>query len=119
MEHHLQHRDQSAELRGLSYTFTYQATRRPQTGSPANPGIKVKVTGVTSNTNYVNSTQAYTNSSWSAQTMTFTVTIPSNSTDKKVNIEFTSNNNSTTYGVIVWDIQLAPVPVRWLPIQKQ
>lgn len=103
-------------LPGLSYTFTYQATRRPQTGSPANPGIKVKVTGVTSNTNYVNSTQAYTNTSWSAQSMTFTVNVPSNSTDKKLNIEFTPNNNTTTYGVIVWDIELEPASTNPLSI---
>src|ERR1700712_4297453 len=29
-------------LPGLSYTFTYQASRRPQSGSPASPGITVK-----------------------------------------------------------------------------
>ena len=103
-------------LRGLSYTFTYQAARRPQTGSPANPGIQVKVTGLTSGTNYVNSTQAYNNSSWSAQSKTFTVTIPSSSTDKKVNIEFLPNNNSTTYGVIVWDIELAPASTNLISI---
>ena len=103
-------------LRGLSYTFTYQATRRPQTGSPANPGIQVKVTGVTSGTNYVNSTQAYSNTSWSAQTKTFTVTIPSGSSDRKVNIEFTSNNNSTTYGVLVWDIELEPASTNSISI---
>ena len=101
---------------GISYTFTYQATRRPQSGTPANPGIQVKVTGVTSNTNYVNSIQAYTNTSWSVQTQTFTITVPSNSTDKKVNIQFSSNNNSSTYGVLVWDIELAPAGTNTLSI---
>ena len=95
-------------LPGLSYTFTYQATRRPQTGTPVNPGIQVKVTGVTSNTNYVNSTQAYTNTSWSPQSKTFTVTIPSSVADHQVNIQFFPDNNTTTYGVLIWDIQLAP-----------
>ncbi|HXO75754.1 MAG TPA: DUF642 domain-containing protein, partial [Puia sp.] len=103
-------------LKGLTYTFTYQAARRPQVGSPASTGIKVTVTGVTSNTSYVNSIQAYTNTGWTPQSMTFTVTIPSNSTDKKINIEFTPNNSTTTYGVIVWDIELAPASTNALSI---
>jgi hypothetical protein len=95
-------------LPGLTYTFTYNATRRPQSGTPATPGMLVKVTGTSSNTNYLNSTQYYTNNSWLALAKSFTITIPSNSTDKKVNIQFSSSNNTTTYGVIVWDIELAP-----------
>ncbi|HVU53504.1 MAG TPA: T9SS type A sorting domain-containing protein [Puia sp.] len=95
-------------LPGLKYTFTYSATRRPQSGTPATPGMVVKVTGTSSNTNYLNSTQSYTNNSWLELDKSFTITIPSNSTDKKVNIQFSSSNNTTTYGVIVWDIELAP-----------
>lgn len=95
-------------LPGLTYTFTYQATRRPQTGTPANPGMVVKVTGTTSNTNYVNSTQLYGGTTWNPQTKTFSITVPANSTDKRLNIQFSSTNNSTTYGVIIWDIELAP-----------
>ena len=103
-------------LPGLSYTFTYQATRRPQSGTPANPGIQVKVTGVTSNTNYVNSIQAYTNTSWSPQANTFTVTIPSTVADNQVNIQFFPNNNTSTYGVLIWDIELAPATSNALSI---
>jgi len=95
-------------LPGLSYTFSFQATRRTQTGSPANPGLQVKVTGTTTNHDYVNNTQAYTNTSWNMVTRTFTISVPSNSTDKKLNIQFSPNNNTTTYGVIVGDIELAP-----------
>ncbi|MES1250173.1 MAG: DUF642 domain-containing protein, partial [Chitinophaga rupis] len=95
-------------LPGLTYTLTYEATRKPDASTPKNPGVTVKVTGTTSNTNYVNNTQVYTNTTWSATAKTFTVTIPANSTDKKVNIQFTSYNNTNTYGVVLWDIELAP-----------
>jgi hypothetical protein len=93
---------------GLSYTFSYGAARRPQSGTPANPGIQVKVTGTTTNTNYVNSTQLYTSTTWDLQAKSFTITIPSSSTDKKLNIQFVPNNNSSTYGVLISDIELAP-----------
>ncbi|HEY4205840.1 MAG TPA: T9SS type A sorting domain-containing protein [Puia sp.] len=103
-------------LPGLKYTFTYQVLRRPQSGTPSNPGIVVKVTGASSHTNYVNSTQNYTNTTWSVQTKSFTVTIPSNSSDKKINIQFASTNNTSTYGVLVWDIELAPASNKLLSI---
>jgi len=103
-------------LPGLSYTFTYQATRRPQSGTPTHPGIQVKVTGTTSNTDYVNTIQPYTNTTWVVQSNTFTITIPAGSTDKKVNIQFASNNNSSTYGILIWDIELAPASTNLLSI---
>jgi hypothetical protein len=103
-------------LPGLKYSFTYQVLRRPQSGTPSNPGIVVKVTGVSSHTNYVNNTQNYNNTTWSVQTKSFTVTIPSNSSDKKINIQFASTNNTSTYGVLVWDIELAPASSNLLSI---
>jgi|GEM_PF-1400921 hypothetical protein len=103
-------------LPGLSYTFSFQATRRPQTGSPASPGLQVKVTGTTSNHDYVNNTQAYTNTTWNMVTRTFTINVPSNSTDTKLNIQFSPNNNTTTYGVILGDIELAPASTNSLSI---
>lgn len=103
-------------LSGLSYTLTFQASRRTGGGTPANPGLQVIVTGTGSNTNYVNNIQAYTNTSWSAQNISFTFSVPSNSTDKQVNIQFLSNNNSSTYGVIVWDIELAPASTNVLAV---
>lgn len=95
-------------LPGLTYTFTYQASRRPQSATPASPGIVVKVTGTSTNNNYVNSTQSYSSTNWSAQTQTFSISVPANSTDKKLNIQFVPNNNSSTYGVLIWDVQLSP-----------
>jgi len=95
-------------LPGLSYTLTYQVTRRPQSSTPSAPGIKLLVTGVSSAVNYINSNQSYTNTTWSVQTKTFTFTVPSNATDKKVNIQFQPRNNNSTFGVLVWDIELAP-----------
>lgn len=103
-------------LPGLSYTLTYQATRRPQSSTPSSPGIKLLVTGVTSAVNYINSNQSYTNTTWSVQTKTFTFTVPSNATDKKVNIQFQSRNNTSTYGVLVWDIELVPAATNLLSI---
>ena len=101
---------------GLSYTFTYQATRRPQIGSPASPGLQVKVTGNTSSTNYVNNIQSYTSTTWNMQTQTFTIAVPLASADTKLNIQFLPNNNTTTYGVIIGDIQLAPTSASSLSI---
>jgi hypothetical protein len=103
-------------LPGLSYTLSFQATRRPQSGSPANPGLQVKVTGVNSNHNYVNNTQAYTNTSWNMVTRTFTFSVASNSTDTKLNIQFLPDNNNSTYGVILGDIELAPASTNSLSI---
>ncbi|HZK63195.1 MAG TPA: T9SS type A sorting domain-containing protein [Puia sp.] len=103
-------------LSGLSYTLTFQASRRTGGGTPANPGLQVIVTGMTSNTNYVNNIQAYTNTSWSAQNISFTFSVPSGSADKQVNIQLLSNNNSSTYGVIVWDIELAPASTNALTV---
>jgi len=94
---------------GLTYTLTYQAARRPQIGTPTNPGIQLKVTGATSNTNYITNAQLYNSTTWSPQSKTFSITVPANSTDKKLNIQFSSVNNTTTFGVVVWDIELAPV----------
>ncbi|HEY4155569.1 MAG TPA: T9SS type A sorting domain-containing protein [Puia sp.] len=103
-------------LPGLSYTLTYQASRRTGGGTPANPGLQVMVTGTASGTNYVNKIQAYTNTNWSAHDNSFTFSVPSGSADKQVNIQFLSNNNSGTYGVLVWDIELAPAATNALSV---
>lgn len=95
-------------LPGLTYTLTYYASRRTQTPTPTIAGLRVKVTGMTSNTNYVNVTQLYNNTTWTAYAKTLTITVPANATDKKINIQFSSYNNTTTYGVLVWDVELTP-----------
>jgi len=103
-------------LPGLTYTFTFTASRRTQSGTPTSPGVNVKVTGVSSNTNYVNSTGAYSNTTWYGLTQTFNFTVASNSADRKVNIQFVSTNNSSTYGVLVWNVQLSPAAAHALSI---
>ncbi|MFI5195232.1 MAG: hypothetical protein ACHQD7_14295, partial [Chitinophagales bacterium] len=103
-------------LSGLSYTLTFQASRRTGGGTPANPGLQVIVTGVESNSNYVSNIQAYTNTTWSPQNISFSFSVPSGSADKQVNIQLLSNNNSSTYGVIVWDIELAPASTNALAV---
>jgi hypothetical protein len=42
--------------------------------------------------------------------------VPAGSADKQLNIQFTPNNNTTTYGVILSDIELAPVSTHPLSI---
>jgi len=103
-------------LPGLSYTFTYKASRRTQGSTPANPDIQVKVTGVNSNTNYVNAIQVYSNTTWNLQAQTFTINVPLASGDKKLNIQFLNHNNTGTYGVVLSDIQLAPAASNALSI---
>jgi len=95
-------------LPGLTYTFTYYATRRTQAPTPASPDMRVKVTGVNSNTNYVNTVQTYSNTSWNLQLQTFTFAVPLASGDKKLNIQFLNNTNLGTYGIVLSDIELAP-----------
>ena len=41
-------------------------------------------------------------------TSTYTFTVPSDSTDKKINITFTDNNNHATFGVLIDDIEIRP-----------
>ncbi|OQP47428.1 hypothetical protein A4H97_08000 [Niastella yeongjuensis] len=93
---------------GVTYVFTFKATRRIDASTPNNPGISVKVRGVTSHTNYVNSTKSYNNTTFSWTTETYSFTVPANSSDKQVNIHIADNNGNSSYGVIVDDINMHP-----------
>lgn len=93
---------------GLTYKLTFKATRRMSSPTPATVGITVSVKGVTSNTAYVSQNKTYNNTSWSYTTTTYTFTVPSNSTDRKVTLHINDYNNSTTYGVLLDDIELHP-----------
>lgn len=92
---------------GLTYTFTYSGSRRIDPVTPATPGIQIKVTGTSSGTNYVNQNQTFNNTSWDLHAYNYTVTIPAGSPDKKVNIQFTDYNNTSTYGVLISNIMLS------------
>ncbi len=93
---------------GVTYVLSFKATRRADVNTPNNPGVAVKVRGVTTNTNYVNTTKSYNNTTWSLTTETFTFTVPANSTDKQVNPHIMDNNGHSTYGVIMDDITMQP-----------
>lgn len=95
-------------LPGLTYTLTYYASRRTQSPTPTIAGMRIKVTGSNTNNNYVNVTRLYSNTTWTAYAVSFDITVLANSSDKKLNIQFSSYNNTTTYGVLVWDVELAP-----------
>jgi len=93
---------------GVTYVLSFKATRRIDASTPNNPGIAIKVRGVTSNTNYVNSTKSYNNTTFSYTTQTYSFTVPANSSDKQVNLHIMDNNGNSTYGVIVDDIEMHP-----------
>ena len=79
-------------------------------------GVRVRVTGSTSNTAYVNQTKTYTNTSFGFTTETVVFFVPANATDNNLIVSFAAFNNSTTLGVIVDDIQLillGSLPVKW------
>lgn len=93
---------------GITYTLSFKGTRRIDGSTPSTVGITLQVKGVNSTTVYVNQNKSYSNTSWSLTTQTYTFSIPANSTDKSVNIHIQDNNNHSTYGVILDDIELHP-----------
>lgn len=95
-------------LSGTTYTVSFKGSRRTSGTVPASPGITIKVTGVSSGTQYINVNKTYSNTTFAFTTQTYSFTVPANSTDKKVNIEFLHYNNTTTFGVILDDIELYP-----------
>lgn len=97
-----------AITKGNGYQLTFKASRRTN-GAPSTVGLLIRVTGDRSGTNYVNATRSFTNTSFAFSTFTYTFTIPTNSTDANVTVMFAANNNNTTLGVIMDDIQLISV----------
>jgi hypothetical protein len=95
-------------LPGITYKLTFKGSRRIDASTPASPGISIEVTGVNSNTVYVNQTKAYSNTSFGWSNQSYTFSVPANSSDKKVNIHFADDNNHSTYGVVIDDIELHP-----------
>jgi hypothetical protein len=93
---------------GVTYNLTFKGTRRTGGGTASSVGISIKVKGVTSNTTYVTQTKSYNNTSWSWTTQSYSFSVPANSTDRKVNLHITDNNNHATLGVILDDIELHP-----------
>ncbi len=99
-------RQRVAITKGITYQFKLKATRRTSGGTMANPGINLKIYGSTSNNNYINTNKAYTNTSFAFSEEVFTYTVPSNSTDSYVIVEISRNNNNSTLGVIIDDVEM-------------
>ena len=93
---------------GVTYVLSFKATRRIDASTPNNPGIAIKVRGVTTNYNYVNSTRSYNNTTWNWTTETYSFTVPVGSADQKVNLHIMDNNGNSTYGVIMDDVEMHP-----------
>lgn len=110
-------RQQVTVTPGQSYQLAYKASRRTSGGTQAAVGITVKITGEKTNREYVATNKIYRNTSFSFTTENNLFTIPANSDDKKITIEFISYNNNTTLGVIVDDITLEAVNGTILPVE--
>lgn len=95
-------------MAGVTYRLSFRAARRTFGSTPNTAGIVVKIKGVTSNNMYVNQTLNYNSNTWKWVASTYTFTVPANSTDKNINIAFTDNNNQTTFGVLIDDIEIRP-----------
>ena len=95
-------------LPGLTYNFSFKASRRTQAATVAAPGMRLTITGLSTAAQYINFTKTYSNTVFNLQTETYSFTVPPGAADKKVKIAFTNYNNTGTYGVILDDIQLAP-----------
>lgn len=100
-----------------SFRFSFNAFRRIN-GAPSTVSIRIRVTGTSSNTRYVNTTLSYNNTTFSYTSSSFTFTIPDNSSDNNVIVEIVNNENNSTYGVIMDDFilsatQNASLPVSW------
>ncbi len=94
---------------GLSYTLSYDACRRTGGGcTPATVGMNIKVTGVTSATNYVNVNNNYSNTTFGLVTQTYSFT--AGATDKQVVLSFSVFNNATTCGVMLDNASLVINP---------
>gem|GEM_PF-6682459 len=94
---------------GSTYTINFGATRRTNCDpfTPASPGIKVKVTGVTSGTVYSSVDYHYSNVTWTGftnQAQVFGI-LPA-ATDAQVRIDITSIDNPEGCGIIVDNVTM-------------
>ncbi len=99
-------RQEIAVSAGAMYDFSFKAGRR-QGSTPATVGITVKVIGVPSGTVYLNQNRTYTNTSWGLTTESFSFTVPANTTDTRVKIQFNNYITPGTYGTLIDDISLS------------
>jgi len=99
------------------YTLVFKASRRTTGGTPANVAMNVLVTGDVSGIVYVNYSKTYSNTvfGWANEAQTFTV--PANSIDKALIVEFAPVNNSGNRGVIVDDVEMTFTNANSLPVQ--
>jgi hypothetical protein len=95
-------------MAGVTYTLSFKGSRRTVGGAPSSVGISIKIKGVHTGTTYVNQNKSYNNTSFNFSTQTYTFTVPANSNERKINIHIKDDNNHTTLGAILDDIELHP-----------
>jgi hypothetical protein len=93
---------------GVNYKLTFKAARRIDAQTPATPAISAKIKGMQSNTTYVSQNTIFNSSTWKWVTTTYTFNVPANSNDKNTNLSISDNNNHTTFGVLIDDIEVRP-----------
>jgi hypothetical protein len=93
---------------GVTYNLSFKGTRRIDASTPNTVGVAIKVTGVSSGNIYVSQSKNYSNTSFAWTTQTYSFAVASSSTDRKVTLHIEDNNNHSTYGVIMDDIELHP-----------
>ncbi|WP_166437259.1 T9SS type A sorting domain-containing protein [Niastella caeni] len=93
---------------GVTYVLSFKGTRRTAGGAPSSVGINVKIKGVNTGTTYINQDRNYNNTTFNYTTQTYAFTVAANSNDRKINIHIKDNNNHTTLGAILDDIELRP-----------
>jgi hypothetical protein len=95
-------------MAGVTYSLSFKGSRRTAGGAPSSVGVSIKIKGVHTGTTYVNQNKSYTNTSFNLSTQTYTFTVPANSNERKINIHIKDDNNHTTLGAILDDIELHP-----------
>ena len=98
-----------------TYQLIFNATRRTGGGTIAEPGILVQVVGVQTGKSYASQTYTFKNTVFAYTAQTLRIAIPAGAKDKDFYLQLQAYNNSTTLGVIVDNIALAPLSV--LPVQ--
>jgi len=110
-------RQKMALIPGKIYTLSYKASRRTTGSTNANVAMDVLVSGDVTGTVYVDYSKNYNNSTFGFVTETQTFTVPNNSIDKALIIEFVPRNNNSNRGVIVDDIEIIASATSSLPVQ--
>ncbi len=99
---------QTATLKsGYEYLITFTGSRNINKNTPDEAGIIIYVIGVSTGNAYLKYPVSYKNTEFELVGHKVLFTIPTDAKDEDFYIEFVGYNNSTKYGVVVDDIELA------------